>query len=440
VLFALAEMLRVNTTIEDLVIESNALDDSACIALAEAVAVNRVLRRLHLDCMAKGTLSDMSGIVMAAAVRSNSTLKVLNILGSSCAIGDDTGSAMADAMAGHQALNSLRLAGQNLGDESGVAMAKALKVNNALEHVLLAGRGICSTSEFTFEMIDALRTNTTLKSLTVENHHVSDEAGATLAQILDAGSSLESLRVVCAGIGDHTGAAMAEGLRSNSTLKELLLDGLNIDDATLLSVAAALEVNTHLTSLSLINPCLHIGVCSELFVAVERALTTNTTLRSLTLSVGYLGDDLCIVVAEALKVNTTLHSLELHGVGIGTSTVNAMAVALRSNATLKSLQLNWVGPGTEVEKERNEENMLGGPETWQWTTTTPGSEICAALARNAGLPEQWRLLAWLSRNSTVPSVRALVAAMTEEGFQRAVFAYFLPPAVNATAAASGQWT
>merc|ERR1712232_1319034 len=106
VLFSLADILHVNTRIEDLVIESDALCDNTCVALAEAVRANKALRRLHLDCMAKGSISDIAGTSMASALGANSTLRVFNILGSSCAIGDPTGKAMAQAMARHESLHT----------------------------------------------------------------------------------------------------------------------------------------------------------------------------------------------------------------------------------------------------------------------------------------------------------------------------------------------
>merc|ERR1740121_2330020 len=97
---------------------------------------------------------------------------------------------------------------------------------------------------------------------------------------------------------------------------------------------------------------------------------------------------------------------------------------------MKSLQLNGVGPSEDTERDASRELLESshGWETWQWMTTTPGIQICSALERNVALPEQWRLLVWLSRKSTSPSLRSVVAAMTEQGFQRAVFAYLLPAA------------
>ena len=75
--------------------------------------------------------------------------------------------------------------------------------------------------------------------------------------------------------------------------------------------------------------------------------------------------------------------------------------ALEANTTLKSLAL----PGRDA-----------------------GGRLAASLERNRGLPRLRWHLRLVARRSSDAGVRAAVEAMSERGFCRAVFAFFLPHA------------
>lgn len=425
----LAGVVMKNTTIEDLGIESNALCDSVCIALSEAVGVNKVLRRLHLDCFVSGMLGDAGGMAIAAAVGVNSTLQALHIQGSSCMIGDPTGIAMARALMRNRSLRTLRLAGQPLGDAAGVALSAALRANQTLEHVVLAGRGIGKTADFATAMASTLRVNAILKSLAIENHHMSDTAGAALGGVLQADGALESLRVICAGIGSETVVALANGLKANSHLKELHIDGLHIREDAVVAMAAALEVNRGLLRLSLSNPCLQIGVGVEVGNALSRVLRANATIRSLKLSVEAFGEETCMRMAEGLRSNAALHELHLHGDGVGQEALSSLSTALESNVMLKHLHVGEPSVWSFLDDAWNSPEAAAVPHTHgrEAALGEISARIDAALERNRMLPEYWRLLVWLTRKTVSPRALRAVAAMTEEGFRQSVFAFFLPP-------------
>eukprot|EP00415_Alexandrium_ostenfeldii_P000506 UN0506 len=267
---------------------------------------------------------------------------------------------------------------------------------------------------------------------------MSDAAGAALGGCLQVNGVLETLRVVCAGIGSATVVALAHGLRDNSKLKELHADGLNIREDAVVAMVEALEVNRTLLSLSLLNPCLHIGNGDVVGSALSRALQANTTLRSLKLTFGALGGKMWARIAEGLKANSSLHLLQLHGYGVDTDALSALAWALEANVMLKHLHLDSevIGDMSDIE----ESPALGGSETSMRlhpldqleltadaaATGESSARIKAALERNCMLPEYWRRLVWLTRKTTSPRALRTVAAMTEQGFRRAVFAFLLP--------------
>lgn len=384
--------------------------------------------------MAKGLMGDVAGMALAAALKANSMLQALELTGPACAMGIATGRAMAEALAVNTTLQSLVLAGQGINDDVGVALAEALKENGTLRHLRLAGRFIGTSPAFASAMADALAVNRTLKSLGLENHNLVDSACAELAQLLGAHIALESLHLVCAGIGNVTGLAVAQALARNVHLKSLHLDGLHLGEPAVVAIAESLHLNAshngRLSRLALSNPCLDICPESQAGRAMAAALSQNRVLARLELTFSYVGDSMGVPIAEALRSNSALVVLHLHGEGMTDRTVEALRAALETNVVLRALQLNTVSADFQIpnaDPDHTPHVALDVSEQWNWPDTSMGREVCAALERNRLLPEHWRHLVLLARKTQNPRVLRAVAAMTECGFRRAVFSFFVPP-------------
>jgi len=157
---------------------------------------------------------------------------------------------------------------------------------------------------------EALRTNTTLKTLKLWGVLLGEAGGAALGEALRTNTTLTTLEVSSYGIRDNAicdagAAAVANALRTNATLTSLCLFANNIGDTGAAALAEALRANATLTKLDLsYNSVGDVGA-----TALGDVLRTNTTLTTLDLNDNEFGDAGAAVLGEAVRMNTTLTML-----------------------------------------------------------------------------------------------------------------------------------
>jgi hypothetical protein len=115
---------------------------------------------IELDLTSMG-LSDVEAEMLAEELKTNNVLEELVLAGNW--IGPSGAIALADALAENKHLHSLDLSNNNLNDEGASAIAEALRRNRVLEHLNL-GRGNI-TSKGAGEIARMLDTNTRLHTL-----------------------------------------------------------------------------------------------------------------------------------------------------------------------------------------------------------------------------------------------------------------------------------
>ena len=127
-------------------------------------------------------------------------------------------------------------------------------------------------------------------------------------------------------------------VKSNSTIKELYLDDSNIGDEGAMALANALKSNMTLQEL-----CLHSSnIGDKGAMALAEALKSDSTLQELVhLAYNNIGDKGAMALADALKNNSTLHTLGLCSNNIGDEGVMALADALTSNSALYTLGISF---------------------------------------------------------------------------------------------------
>eukprot|EP00668_Euglena_longa_P003466 GGOE01004055.1.p1 GENE.GGOE01004055.1~~GGOE01004055.1.p1 ORF type:complete len:342 (+),score=57.64 GGOE01004055.1:185-1210(+) len=197
---AMAEMLRVNSTLQTLELPWCSVKDRGAIALGEALQFNSTLQHLQLH---------MDGILVRGAAALATSLKVnhsllrLDLAGNS--IGDVGAQVLAEALEVNPTLQHLALASNNIGDVGIRAFSEALKVNSAITYLdLSCGRSFAET----------LRMNTTLKSLSLRGNKIGVAANA-----------------------------MAKALQENRTLQQIDLTDSNVDTNVLAFISEMLVVN-----------------------------------------------------------------------------------------------------------------------------------------------------------------------------------------------------
>jgi len=134
---AVAEALKVNSTLRWLVLLENDIGSEGASAIACALKGNSTLQRLDLGA---NNVGDKGASALSEALRMNSTLETLHL--SRNHIGAAGASALADALRTNSAcaLNALFLGRNTIGPSGAAALGDALTVNGTLQHIMM-GRG-----------------------------------------------------------------------------------------------------------------------------------------------------------------------------------------------------------------------------------------------------------------------------------------------------------
>ncbi|KAF9322929.1 hypothetical protein BG006_001946 [Podila minutissima] len=181
----------------------------------------------------------------------------------------------------------------------------------------------------------ALRTNSTLTILNLDQNLIGDSGAQALAAALRTNSTLTSLDLRSIEIGFRGVQALSAALRTNSTLASLDLRANRIGDKKAQVLFEALKTNSTLTTVNLDQN----STGDSGAQAVSEALKMNSTLTTLNLDQNSIGGDGVQALAETLKTNSTLTTLELWSNNIGDSGAQVLSEALKSNSTLTTLEL-----------------------------------------------------------------------------------------------------
>ena len=360
----LAQALCVNTSVKTLDLSDNLLGDKGAKALAE---------------MLGGNGAESSGTV-------DTTLEHVDLIW--CNIGPVGAQHLAQALCVNTSVKTLKLSYNPLDDKGAKALAEMLggngaesseAVNTTLEHVDLR---LCSIRPVgAHHLAQALRVNTSVKTLKLSFNSLCDEGAKALAEMLGGNgaessgtvnTTLEHVDLSWCCIGPVGAQHLAQALCVNTSVKSLNLWNNNLLDEGAKALAEMLggngaessgTVNTTLEHVDL-SDC-DIGPVGAQHLA--QALCVNTSVKTLKLSDNPLGDEGAKTLAEMLggngaessgTVNTTLEHVDLSMCSIGPVGAQHLAQALCVNTSVKKLNLRRNPLRDEGAKELAE--MLGG--------------------------------------------------------------------------------
>ena len=258
---------------------------------------------LQNACVKHATLGEVDIACLTEAVKVNTTLTVLNLMGINC--GDAGAASLAEAMKVNTTLTQLDLSYNNIGDAGAASLAEAIKVNTTLTKLDLLDNNIGDAGAAS--LAEAMKVSSTLTKLDLLDNNIGDAGAASFAEAMKVNTTLTKLDLSYNNIGDAGAASLAEVMKINTTLSELDLLDNNIGDAGASSLAEAMKLNTTLTQLDLTDN--NIGDAGAAFLA--EAMKLNTTLTQLDLSHNNIGDAGAASLAEAMKVNTTVIAFSL---------------------------------------------------------------------------------------------------------------------------------
>ena len=133
-LYLLAEVLKVNTCLTNLVVRGDNIGASGAVAISGALKVNTCLTNLDLE---GNEIGDSGAATISEALKVNTCLTHLNLFKNG--IGDSGAAAISEALKVNTCLTDLNLKWNKIGDSGAVALSEALKVNTCLTNLDLDG-------------------------------------------------------------------------------------------------------------------------------------------------------------------------------------------------------------------------------------------------------------------------------------------------------------
>ena len=165
----------------------------------------------------------------------------------------------------------------------------------------------------TITTLAALKTNTTVKSLSFGAYALDDSGVAAVAAMLLVNKTITDLDLSNNVFGPAGAAALADMLKTNKTLKSLMVaENDKVGDTGVAVLAAALKVNQTVTFIGL-GDC---GFGDEGAAALAKMMLVNKSLTEINLTANGITDVGATELVEACaaytrKGNKTLQSLRL---------------------------------------------------------------------------------------------------------------------------------
>ena len=239
------------TTLEELHVSSNSLDDSSATALASALKTSTTLRFV---CIVNNGFTAVGVAELAASVACARALKQLDMGFNQ--IGDEGAEAVASALIHVPMLEQLNVEYSDIGERGVKAIAGSLASNTTLTWLSLDGSVVNAAAAV--EMGHALRRNTTLETL-----HLCD-----------------------AQIGPDSAVALGDALAENQGLVRIFLARNNVGDAGARHIGTMLPACNTLVGISLAMNCISASGMVALFEGL-----TQSQLAEMNVSNNHLGDE-----------------------------------------------------------------------------------------------------------------------------------------------------
>ena len=157
--------------------------------------------------------------------------------------------ALAEALHHNSTLQVLTLSHTKIGDNKVQALATALQQNSTIRELSLTHAGIDGNQAAV--LAQALHGKTTIEVLTLSDNCLENMGATALAQVLHHNSILQELTLSWNGIRDAGAVELAQALHSNSTLQRLILSFNNISNDGVVALAKALYHKSSLKELDL---------------------------------------------------------------------------------------------------------------------------------------------------------------------------------------------
>lgn len=308
-----------------------------------------------------------------AALRRGEPLVSVHGSGAS-GVGESGAAALAEALAQHARLLSLRLRGHAVGDAGASRLAEGLERHGALRALDLSENAIGDVGAA--QLAKALLHGRDLRLLSLQGNKIGDAGILQLAQVLGKHPELEELELGGNALGESAASCLAKSLAKHAGLQVLRLEQNAVGDVGASALADALGPGSTLRALHLGTN----GISDTGALRLSLALGRHAGLRELHLSDNAVGDKGALGLARALEAHPGMRALVLERNRIGDSAV-----------------LELVGVLVRMEREDITCNVAGNPVRRFDATTLANLSIAARTVRilsRRGMKLKHMLMLW----------------------------------------------
>jgi len=238
----LAQALETNSSLETLDIDDSTVGNPGVEALASVLKTNSSIRDFTLS---RHIRVGYSGIkALASALKTNETL--LRVVFDKMSIRFASALELGKVLQFNSSITELVLSYCKINNLSLCKLAEALKGNTSLKSLNLYHNKFGPTG--VKALFDALKDNTTLEELNLKENYLGCSGGRVIADGLNK-TSIKTLDIGYCFIGDAGATALAEALKVNTTLTSLMIDNNKYSYVSLSSLLETLTVNRTLKCL-----------------------------------------------------------------------------------------------------------------------------------------------------------------------------------------------
>lgn len=268
-------------------------------------------------------------------LKANTTLTELRLSGSSLHF--DAAVTIADALKGNSCIQSLFLHRNKLGSAGAKVIGEALKYGNSPNLTLLDMSDNAISSEGFHVIGDALKTNKKLGILRIGMNSMGCSGAQSLFLGLEKNKTLTELSLAYdRTVGVNEVRMLSNALRSNKSLKNLSLRSCLVNAEGIKAIASVLKEHPSLTSLDLgENISGSWGT-----IALSRSLECNTVLKELNLEANFVGETGIEALAQMLKKNSSLECLCLERNTLVSVYSSLLRDAMLDNVSLREMNVS----------------------------------------------------------------------------------------------------
>ncbi|KAL0240089.1 hypothetical protein GEMRC1_010196 [Eukaryota sp. GEM-RC1] len=165
---------------------------------------------------------------LADALKVNSSVSWIDLGNNS--IGNEGVFAIAEALEVNSSVSTIYLSNNSIGNEGAIAIAEALKVNSSVSHVYLYNNSI--GPEGAIAIAEALKVNSSVSGIDLGNNSIGPEGAIAIAEALKVNSSVTAIGLSNNSIGNEGAIAIAEALKVNSSVSAIYLRNNSINSQT----------------------------------------------------------------------------------------------------------------------------------------------------------------------------------------------------------------